>query len=517
MSGTVLLLIMTLTRDYGRLLDQSKELAIVSSAGSILQWDMETKMPPRGVGLKSEQLAWIQKVAHQMLTNPKSGSLIESIKKHKDYNSLDNVQKRNVYLARKAYDEATKLPEELVVEIAKQQTIGVNIWKRAKAEKNWKLFEPELEKIKALKEKEATLLMEIKGAKKPYDALIDNFEPKMTAVNITRIFDEMKKGLIHGMKKVMEQDQPSVDFLERRVPEEIQVKIGEDMAEFMLYDIKSEMAGGRIDTTEHPFTTGYYTDVRITTHYHENRFISSIYSILHEGGHALYEQGLPMEWMYTPVGISTSYGVHESMSRFIENMVGRSPEFWTYYMPRLRELTGDRFKDITDDHMLKAANYVTPSKIRIEADEVTYGMHIIIRFEIERDLFNGDLEVSELPQVWNQKYEDYLDVEIKDDSEGVMQDTHWAAGLFGYFPSYALGNIYDGVWLTKLEKDLPEWKNHIANGSFRETKNWLRENVYKYGNLYDPEDLVEHVTGSKLVVKPFIDYLEKKFQTIYGY
>ena len=508
---------MTLTKEYGKLLAMTKELAVVGSAGSILQWDMETKMPPRGVGLKSEQLAWIQKVAHQMLTSPESGSLIGSIEKHADYGSLDNVQKRNVYLARKAYEEATKLPEDLVVKIAKQQTIGVNVWKKAKASKDWKLFMPELLKIKELKEKEASLLMEIKGAKKPYDALIDSFEPRMTAANITRIFDEMKKGLIHGMKKVMDQDQPNVDFLERRVPEEVQVKIGEDMAEFMLYDIKSEMAGGRIDTTEHPFTTGYYTDVRITTNYHENRFISSIYSILHEGGHALYEQGLPMEWMYTSTGMSTSYGVHESMSRFIENMVGRSPEFWTFYMPRLRELTGDTFKDITDEQMLKAANYVTPSKIRIEADEVTYGMHIIIRFEIERDLFNGDLEVSELPQVWNQKYEDYLGVEIMDDSEGVMQDTHWAAGLFGYFPSYALGNIYDGVWLTKLDKDLPEWKHHIANGSFRETKEWLRENVYRYGNLYDPEDMVEHVTGSRLVVKPFIDYLEKKFQAIYGY
>jgi carboxypeptidase Taq len=508
---------MTITKDYGKLLDMSKELMVVGSAGAILQWDMETKMPPRGVGLKSEQLAWVQKIAHQMLTSPESGKLIEVIQKHKDFGSLDNVQKRNVYLARKAYDEATKLPEDLVVEIAKQQTIGVNVWKRAKAKKNWKLFEPELAKIKALKENEASLLMEIKGAKKPYDALIDNFEPKMTAANITRIFDEMKRGLIHGMKKVMEQDQPNVDFLGRSVPEDVQIKIGDDMAEFMLYDIKSEMAGGRIDTTEHPFTTGYYTDVRITTHYHENMFISSIYSILHEGGHALYEQGLPMEWMYTPVGISTSYGVHESMSRFIENMVGRSPEFWNYYMPRLRELTGDTFKDVTEDQMLKAANYVTPSKIRTEADEVTYGMHIIIRFEIERDLFNGNLEVSELPQVWNQKYEDYLGVEIKDNSEGVMQDTHWAAGLFGYFPSYALGNIYDGVWLTKLEKDLPEWKQHIANGSFKETKEWLRENVYKYGNLYDPEALVEHVTGSKLVVKPFINYLEQKFQAIYGY
>ncbi len=509
--------VMTVNEDYQKLLDQNKELSIVGSAGAILQWDMETKMPPRGIELKSQQLAWIQKIAHQMLTSPEAGKTLKEIEKSKEYGSLDQIQKRNVYLARKAYDEATKLPEDLVVEITKQQTLGVGVWKKAKAAKDWKMFMPELQKIKDLREKEAALLMDIKGAKKPYDALIDNFEPKMTAVNITRIFDEMKVGLKRIMKKVMDQDQPSIDFLERPVSESIQVQIGEDMAEFMLYDINSENAGGRIDTTEHPFTTGYYTDVRITTNYHENRFISSIYAILHEGGHALYEQGLPMDWMYQPIGASTSYGVHESMSRFIENMVGRSPEFMRHYRPKLMKLTGDTFKDITEDHLVKASNYVTPSKVRIEADEVTYGMHIIIRFEIERDLFNGDLEVSELPQAWNQKYMDYLGVEIEDDSEGVMQDTHWAAGLFGYFPSYALGNIYDGVWLTKLNKDLPDWLSLIEKGSFKETKNWLTENVYKYANLYDPEELVEHVTGSKLVVKPFIDYLDNKFSKMYGY
>ena len=394
---------MSVNEAYQKLLDRSKELSVIGSAGAILHWDMETKMPPRGVELKSQQLAWIQKVAHQMLTSPEAGKIIDSIENAKDYDSLDNVQKRNVYLARKMYDEATKLPEDLVVEVAKQSTIGVNVWKKAKAEKNWKLFMPELQKIKKLKEKEAELLMEIKNAKTPYDALIDNFEPKMTAENITKIFNEMKTGLKKVMDKVMAQDQPSTEFLSRPVSETIQEKIGESMAEFMLYDIKSENAGGRIDSTEHPFTTGYYTDVRITTNYHENRFISSIYSILHEGGHALYEQGLPMEWMYQPIGMSASYGVHESMSRFIENVVGRSKEFWKFYMPKLKKLTGNTFQDITKEHMLKAANYVVPSKIRAEADEVTYGMHIIIRFEIERDLFNGTLEVSELPQAWNEK------------------------------------------------------------------------------------------------------------------
>jgi carboxypeptidase Taq len=223
-----------------------------------------------------------------------------------------------------------------------------------------------------------------------------------------------------------------------------------------------------------------------------------------------------MEWMYKPVGVGASSGIHESMSRFVENLVGRSPEFWTYYLPVFKKLTGDSFTDISLEKMLRAVNFVTPNKIRIEADEVTYGLHIVIRFEIERDLFSGKLEVNELPQAWNQKYLDYLGVEVLNDSEGVMQDTHWASGLFGYFPSYALGNIYDGLWLSKLDKDLPDWREKIEGGCFKVVKDWLTENVYGYANLYDPEDLVKHVTGKGLVVEPFISYLEDKFSRIYA-
>jgi len=251
----------SLKENYKRLLEQSKELAVVQSAGAILQWDMETKMPPKGVELKSQQLAFLEKTAHQLLTNPEVGKVLDAIQKDSGYDSLDKVQKRNVYLARKAYDEATKLPEKLVVDIVKQQTVGVNVWKKAKAAKDWKLFMPELVKIKDLTEKKAELLMDIKGA----DALIDDFEPKMTADNITRIFDGMRKGLTKVMDKVLEHQDVDAGFLSRPVPVAVQEKIGEQMADFILYDIKSENAGGRIDTTEHPFTTGYYTDVRITT------------------------------------------------------------------------------------------------------------------------------------------------------------------------------------------------------------------------------------------------------------
>lgn len=505
-----------LKKSYSRLLERAKDLLVLQSAGMILHWDMETKMPPKGVELRSQQLALLQRIAHQMLTSPETDKAIKEVEKHPGFEGLREVERRNVYLARKAYEEATRLPEDLVVEIARQSAVGVNVWKRAKAKSDWSLFEPELEKIKALMERKGELLMEVKGTGDVYDALIDDYEPRMRAEQIARVFEGMRRGLQRVMDWVLSQEQPDVGFLSTPVPVEIQERIGEKLAEFMLYDVKSEEAGGRIDTTEHPFTVGYYTDVRITTKYHEDRVLSSIYSILHEGGHALYEQGLPLEWMYQPVGSSASYGIHESMSRFVENLVGKSPEFWEFFLPVFQGLTGDRFKDVDVGLMARAANLVTPSKIRIEADEVTYGLHIVIRFEIERALFSGGVEVGELPQVWNDKYEEYLGVEVENDAEGVLQDTHWSGGSFGYFPSYALGNIYDGMWLEKLNRDLPGWRGEVAQGVFQPVKEWLTDNVYRYGNLYDPEDLVRRVTGKGLEVAPFINYLEEKFNRLYS-
>ncbi|OGD52735.1 hypothetical protein A3K81_05355 [Candidatus Bathyarchaeota archaeon RBG_13_60_20] len=501
---------------YSRLLERSKELAVIGSAGAILSWDMETKMPPGAVELKSLQLAFIQKVGHQRLTDPENGRTLDAIEKHPGYGDLTQLQKRNVHLARKAYDENTRLPEELVVEIARHQTIAVNTWKRAKAARDYSMFKPDLEKMIGLQMRQAELLMPVKGAKTPYDALIDNFEPKMTAETITKLFDEMKRGLKRVLDRVTAEPKPDTGFLSRPIPVSAQEKIADSLAKFIGYDVKSDKASGRIDPTEHPFTTGYYTDVRVTTHYHRDHFTSSLYSVLHEGGHALYELGLPRDWMYQPVGSSASYGVHESMSRFVENYVGRGREFWEYYLPELKKLTGKTLRDVSLDQMVRAVNYVTPSKIRIEADEVTYGLHIVIRFELERDIFAGKLNVDELPEAWNQKYRDYLSVEVEHDSEGVMQDTHWASGYFGYFPSYALGNLYDGIWAEKLGRDLPDWRTRISEGSLSEVKEWLTENVYGYGNLYDPEDLVKHVTGKPLQVKPFVDYLDRKFRALYG-
>ena len=508
----------SLGSNYDRLMGKAKDSAILMSAKSIIEWDMETKMPPKGITLRSQQLAMLSRFEHKMITDPEIGTLLAKIERDPGYDTFDAKQKRNVYLVRKNYDEQTKLPEELVVETARQQAITIDIWKKAKAAKNFAMFKPELEKLFNLKKKAADILMKVKGTATPYDALIDIFEPKMPAEAIASIFNELKKGLVSIIEKcVTSPRQPDKSILQRKVPTGVQQEISNSLARFIGYDVESKEAGGRIDETEHPFTTGYYDDMRITTHYYEDKFASSLFSVLHEGGHAIYEQNLDPEWMYQPIGTSCSLGFHESMSRFVENMVGRSREFWTHYLPKLRALTGTVLSDVDLDKLVFAINKVESSKIRIEADEATYSLHIIIRFEIERDLFAERITVAELPRIWNQKYKEYLGLDIENDSEGVMQDTHWASGLYGYFPTYALGNIYGGQILARIKKDVPDWKDQIAKGNFQNVKQWLVENVYRPGNLYDPADLIKKIAGEEINVKHFLDYLNERYSKLYGY
>jgi len=507
-----------LISSYKKLLKKVKDLFILESAASVIHWDMETMMPPKAISLRSRQLALLSRIEHKIITNPEIGRLLEEIKIHPEYDKLNAVQQRNLYLINKNYDEQTKLPEDLVAEMAKQKAITVDVWKKAKAAKNFSIFKPKLEKLVDLKRQAAEILMEVKETATPYDALIDIFEPKMPAETINKIFGELRQGLISLIDKCeAASKQPDVSILKRRIPVDTQREISKTIAEFVGYDIKSREAKGRIDETEHPFTTGYYDDVRVTTHYHEENFTSSVFSTLHECGHALYEQNLNPEWMFQPVGTPCSMGFHESQSRFVENITGRSREFWICFLPKLEKLTGTILSNVDLDSFVYAINQVRPSKIRIEADEVTYGLHIIIRFNLEQDLLASKITVTELPEVWNQSYKDYLGVKIENDSEGVMQDTHWASGLYGYFPSYTLGNIYSGQILAALEKALPEWKNQISQGNFHATKQWLVKNIHRYGDLYDPPDLLKKISGKELSVKPYLDYLNQKYSKLYTF
>ncbi|MCW4006713.1 MAG: carboxypeptidase M32 [Candidatus Bathyarchaeota archaeon] len=502
--------------DYKRLLARNREVVVLGSVEALVSWDMETMMPPRAVELRSEQLALLSQISHKLSTSPKTGKLLEDILKNSSYENLGAVEKRNVELIKKNYNEQTALPSELVAKLAKQQALTINVWKKAKAAKDFALFKPELEKLVELSKQGAQILKEVKQTKTAYDALIDIYEPKTQATTINQVFEKLQREL----KKLISQiqsapKQPNPESLKHKVPTQNQKQIAQLFMQTLGYDTTSPASAGRLDETEHPFTTGYYDDVRITTHYYEDKFASSIFSTLHEAGHALYEQGLPQQWKYQPVGAACSMGFHESQSRFYENIIGRSKPFWTFMFPKLKQ-KAPSLANAGLEEFVHAVNAVAPSKIRIEADEVTYNLHVIIRFQIEQDLFSDKVDVAELPQVWNQKYKDLLGVEVQNDAEGVMQDTHWASGLYGYFPTYALGNIYSGQILGALQKQVPDWESSVEKGDLKPVSSWLKSNVYSYANLYDPTDLIQKIVQTPISVERYMGYLQEKFCSLYG-
>ena len=502
---------------YNELLSKTKDATVMGTAEGTLHWDMETMMPQGAVDQRSLQLSLLSRIHHKLSTDQQIGKLLKELQTSPRYAALAPTEKRNIYLINKNYREQTALPENLVAELAKQEAVTVNVWKKAKAKKDFSLFKGDLQKLLDLSKQAAEILMKVKETETPYEALIDNFEPKMTANQITVTFSELQIGLKELISKIQASpNKPDTSMLYLPVPSENQRKIAQLLTKTLGYDTASSAAHGRIDETEHPFTTGYYDDVRITTHYYPNNYASSIFSVLHESGHALYEQNLNPKWKYQPIGSTCSYGVHESQSRFYENVIGRSKEFWTSFMPKLKK-AAPSLANVELDNFVRAINKVALSKIRIEADEVTYNLHVIIRFEIERDLFADKIAVNELPEVWNQKYADYLGVKVEDDSEGVMQDTHWASGLYGYFPSYALGNIYSGQITAAITKELPDWRSQLALGKLNQVNDWLKRNIHCQGDLYDPEELIKKATGKKLYSEPYLQYLNEKYGGIYGF
>ncbi|MHA2140002.1 MAG: carboxypeptidase M32 [Candidatus Thorarchaeota archaeon] len=501
---------------YDKLMEKGKEVVLLGSSLGVIHWDLETYMPPAGIQLRSEQISLLSRIAHEKLSSPEIGKLLAEAEK--DKNSMNDVQIRNLYLARREYDIATKIPPELIARLTKQQAISTDVWKKAKAANDWKMFEPDLQKLIDVSRERAEIAMEVKGISSVYDSMLDDFERNLNSDKVAKVFTQLRGRLVPLAEKCTSASEDvDAGFLSRKVPIDVQRKIAADIGDLIGYDTTSDKARGRIDETEHPFTTGYFDDVRVTVHYYEDNVPSMVYAMLHEGGHAIYEQNFNREFMYQPVGSAASFGIHESMSRFVENIIGRTLQFWEYYLPRLNSMSNDVFAGIDLNDFVKAVNLVRPSKIRIEADEVTYSLHVIIRFEIEKALFADKISVSELPQVWNEKYEEYLGVNIENDSEGVLQDTHWGSGYYGYFPSYALGNVYDGQWVQKMSKEIPDWGDQVAKGALDSILKWLAETISSKGALYDPADLVKHVTGSDLDAGPFLDFLERKYSHMFGF
>jgi len=497
--------------DYTTLLTRARDLLIWQSIQGLVQWDFETKMPSNAVDQRSLQMASLEQLLHEKSIDPEIGRLLDAVKSSNDYEDATEMEKRNIHLIQKTYDEQTKLPAELVEQIAKEYAIAVDAWKRAKTAKDFSIFKPELEKTIDLVKQKAHYLNPDKPA---YDVLVDLFEPGITTDMIAGVFEPLREGIIPIVQHCVNSgNKPDLSFMSRPVPIDVQRRLADKAMGFVKYDTTR----GRLDETEHPFTQGFYDDVRICTHYYEDNFVSSVFAVLHEAGHGIYEQNMPAEWKWQPVGTTCSMGIHESQSRLIENIVGRSEAFWRYFLPVLKAEAGSSFDDIDLDVMVRAANDVKPSKIRIEADEVTYSLHVVLRFEMEQLIMAEQVSIDELPQIWNEKMDKYFGIEIENDAEGIMQDTHWASGLLGYFPDYALGNVYDGMLLETMERSVPDWQDTIAMGDLTPVYTWLVENVHHNANLMDPVDLMKHVTGNDIDARPFVKYLETKMARIYNF
>ncbi|NHJ04506.1 MAG: carboxypeptidase M32 [Candidatus Heimdallarchaeota archaeon] len=494
---------------YLELMEYYQEIINLQNTQWLLHWDLDTFMPKKALKQKTGQLAVLSDIIHKRKTSSEVFTLLNQILNHRDYCDLSSLNKRNVYLIKKEYDKLTKIPAEIEKAFVKQRAITYEKWQIAKKKANFKIYlKEQIELIELVKERARYLDPSVKTL----DVLMDQHEPGLNLEIMDKTFDELKKGLIPILKACMDSsNQPDLSLILRYCPIPIQKEIALDQVKVVGFK------GGRVDVSVHPITYGYYDDVRITTRYNENDFTDSFYSVMHESGHALYNQNYPPDYKWQPAGSACSGGMHEGMARFVENMIGRNPSFWEFYLPRLKKITGKIFEDVELEQFIYAVNNVRPSKTRVGADEVTYTLHLIFRMEIEKDLFDEKIRVSELPNVWNEKMKEYFNIEITNDAEGVLQDMHWPYAAFGYFPNFAFGNIYGGQLLWKMKQEIQDWESVLGKGQISTIIDWLQKNIYHKGNLMDPQVLIEKVTGKPISPKYFIDYLHEKYSKLYEF
>lgn len=492
---------------YKTFVDRLCELADINHAQGLMGWDQETYMPPRGAARRARALGTLAGLYHERLTAPDLVALVAELKDA----ALTGDAAVNVREIDRRQSRSLKLPKELVVELSQTESLGHEAWVEARKKSDFSLFQPWLEKIVALK-REVAERVGYEGAM--YNALLDEYEPYARVEEIAPVFAQLKSRLVPLVEQIAATRQyPARGVLDQEYPIEQQELLGRQV----LADLGFDMQAGRLDLAVHPFCSGTSRDdVRLTTRYSADWLPGALFGTIHEGGHGLYEQGLPADASGTPAGESVSLGIHESQSRLWENMVGRSRAFWTHYLPKLQTLFPQQLGAVELDAFYAAVNQVEPSLIRVEADEVTYNLHILLRFELECDLIDGRVAVAELPAAWNERMEQYLGICPPDDARGVLQDTHWSCGLLGYFPTYALGNLYAAQFFHQAHQDLPDLQAQIARGAFGRLKTWLNEKIHARGARATASELVAEVTGAPLNADYFIAYLQEKFGGLYG-
>ncbi len=501
---------------YKELLNLYSEIKLLHSITGVLYWDMNTYMPSNSMAVeyRSKEFQYISEKIHALITSTRVGDLLA--KCNKDQN-LTILEKRNVELINRWYLNESSLPLELVGKLAKQSNKTLEIWKKAKAKNDFKLVEKDLDAVFQLNKTVAERYAEVNEVNEPFNALIDVRDKGFNVEILSNLFNESKAFLVPFIKKITRSEiKPSTEILKRFVPKSKQIKMVEDLVRFLEYDIFSNDSVGNLAEVEHPLTIGCgLRDVRVTVKYHENDVMSTFFAGAHECGHALHGLQGKLEWYNQPIYSILSPSFGESQSRFLENIVVGSRSFWQYYYPTLQKSLSI-FDNTTLDTFYLAINRVKPSLLRVSADEVTYMLHIIIRFEIERDWFAGKITTEELPEIWNEKYEKYLGIEVTNDSQGVMQDLHWYSQYYGYFFGYGVGDIIASQLASRMKKDMPDWEIKLSQGIYSPIRQWLKVNVHELGNMYDCLDLVEHITGEKLTYKHHKNYLVNKYSELYN-
>jgi carboxypeptidase Taq len=486
------------------------EVSDIDHTIGLLNWDQQTYMPPGGSHGRGHQMETLARLSHLKITSNEVGRLLDDLKPYADGLDPDSDEARLIKVAARLYDKRTRVPADFVGEFARIISDAHLVWEQARAESNYAKFRPHLERIVEMRRRYAGFFAPYEHV---YDPLLDYFEPGLRTAEVQEIFSALRPQQIALIRAIQERTQVDDSFLHQSYDEKKQWDFGVEVITQFGYDWKR----GRQDKATHPFTQGMGAgDVRITTRFLDDYGASALFSTMHECGHALYEQGVDPDLDRTPLGKGASLAIHESQSRMYENLIGRSYSFWTHFYPRLQEIFPDQLGHVDLETFYKGINKVEPSLIRVEADEATYNLHIMLRLELEIDLMEGKLEVKDLPQAWNHKLETSLGVTPPNDALGVLQDIHWSAGMIGYFSTYALGNLISAQLWECINRDIPDLDEQIRRGEFAEITEWMRTHIHRHGAKFEPQELVQRVTGTKIDPTAYIRYLNEKYGEIYG-
>jgi carboxypeptidase Taq len=486
-----------------RLEERLAEVDDLTKAAALLFWDQRVMMPPGGSEARAESIATVSRLAQERFIAADIGELLEDLRSLEESSDYDSFEASLIRVTRHDYEKAARVPPELVGEMRRASALALSAWGPAKEQSNFEALRPHLERILELRHRYVDCF---DVPEETYDVLLDDYEPNMRTAEVREIFDELKEELIPLIQEIADAGEIDDSFLTGEFDPERQRELGIEILRRFGYTDEE----WRIDQTPHPFmSTPGHGDIRLTSNFRPND-LSSLFATMHEFGHGVYEWGVDPSLARTPLGSGVSLGVHESQSRTWENLVGRSRSFWRYFYPPLQAAFPEQFGSVDEEAFYRAVNKVHPSLIRSDADEVTYNMHIILRFELEQELIEGRLPVKDLPTAWNERMEDYLGVEVPDDARGVLQDMHWAGGSFGYFPTYSLGNVISVQIWERLNEDLGDLDESFERGEFGALREWLTDHLYVLGRKFTPQETIERVTDSRIDARPYLRYLREK-------